>query len=176
MDENGDVEFLLNLWHGIYVTQKKKKQENARAMSHLFKIQDFARPAWHNESFKKRDQVIYSSVDVYCKFLISTILVLFFPTAFRPSAHNGSARELARLSILLWFYIHFEWKSCRNHWNGNIHSTHRERQIAWQQQQQPWAKKWNKIKYSKFYYSKMPNDDVEYTKQWSNGKLGETTE
>lgn len=104
----------------------------------------------------------------------------FFPLLFGPQ-HTMAAL----VSLLGWaFCFDFIFISNGNHvviigmaiYTHRERHTHRERQIAWQQQQQPWAKKWNKIKYSKFYYSKMPNDDVEYTKQWSDGKLGETTE
>lgn len=53
------------------------------------------------------------SVHVYCKFLVSKC----------PSFNSNDSAWACLVEHTLfwfWFYIHFEWQSCRNQWNGII--------------------------------------------------------
>lgn len=97
-------------------TKQMKKKRKKNGESHiLWKILDVTQ----RDLMKTKWFTL--SVDVYCQFFF-----WFQHVIFVVSFNNDSERELAWSGTLFWFwfYIHFEWESCRNQWNGIIRPGH----------------------------------------------------
>lgn len=96
------------------------KKENGRDVAFMRNPELFTSSMSHNGNLWKPSDLLFLLMFIANFCFRQFLLVLFF-FSFFSSPLTMTAHDLIRsFAYDFWFYIHFEWEPCRNHWNGII--------------------------------------------------------